>query len=105
MGPVSACAGRSERGDSSYKRPMVCDSCYVVQALQLASRTSGAETRGAARLQELCLMAETLMGRDRQSYGRLPHSGAGRDMLVGSTESGLRVETAKKTIIMAAPKD
>jgi hypothetical protein len=84
---------------------MVCGLCYVVQALQLASKTSGAETRGAARLQELCLMAEMLMGRDRQSYGRLPHSGARRDMLVGSTKSGQRVETAKKTIIMAATQD
>lgn len=38
----------------------------------------GAETRVAASgLQDLCRMAETMMGRDRQWFGRLPHSGAG----------------------------
>lgn len=48
MGVISLCRGRIEDGDFSYKRPMACDLHYVVQALQLASKKSVAETRAAA---------------------------------------------------------
>lgn len=48
VGAVSVCAGHIEGYGCPYRRPMACGLRYAVRALQLGSKTSGAETRAAA---------------------------------------------------------